>query len=162
VPLLRERLPDLPEPAALQPDEERVRLLDAVVQFLIALATRAPLVLVLDDLHWADGATVALLRHVARFAPRHGLLLLGTYGDVEVSPQHPLADALGALPRDTTYEHLALGGLNRTEVGELLEAVADEKVADTLVSAMSAETSGNPFFIREVLLHLVEEGKIVW
>src|SRR5262249_5954114 len=94
---LRERLPGIPEPAALQPDEERVRLLDAAAQFLIALSARAPLVLVLDDLHWADGASIALLRHVARFAARHRLLLLGAYRDVEVGPSHPLFDALGAL-----------------------------------------------------------------
>jgi hypothetical protein len=161
VPALRERLPDIPEPVALQPDEERVRLLDAVTQFLIALAARAPLVLVLDDLHWADTATVTLLRHVARFAARNRWLLLGAYRDVEVTAQQPLADALGALPRETTYEHLGLAGLGSTEVEELLEAVADQKVPDALVAAITAETSGNPFFIREVLLHLVEEGKIV-
>jgi class 3 adenylate cyclase len=120
VPALRECLPDIPEPVALQPDEERVRLLDAVAQMLIALSTRTPVVLVLDDLHWADAASVALLRHVARFAARHRLLVLGGYRDVEVTAQEPLADALGALPRETTYEHLALTGLGSTEVEELL------------------------------------------
>src|SRR5262249_51306334 len=162
IPTIRERLPDISEPTALQPDEERVRLIDAVAQFLIALSARAPLVLVLDDLHWADGGSIALLRHVARVAVRHRVLLLGTYRDVEVGPQHPLYDALGALPRDTAYDHMALGGLNRVEVEQLLEAVADEKVAGALVAGLTAETSGNPFFIREVLLHLVEEEKIVW
>src|SRR5262249_18517920 len=103
VPTLRERLPDIPEPVTLQPDEERVRLLDAVAQFLIALSARAPLALILDDLHWADGATVAVLRHVARFAARRRLLLFGAYRDVEATPQQPLGDALGALPRETTY-----------------------------------------------------------
>lgn len=162
IPVLRERLPDIPEPMALQPDEERVRLLDSVVQFLIALSARAPVALVLDDLHWADGGTIALLRHVARFAAQHRLLLLGAYRDVEVGPEHPLWDALGALPRETTYEHLALSGLNSAEVEQLLEAVADQKVADALVTPIVAETSGNPFFIREVLLHLADEGQIVW
>jgi class 3 adenylate cyclase/tetratricopeptide (TPR) repeat protein len=161
VPALRERLPDIPEPVALQPDEERVRLLDACAQFLIALAARAPLVLVLDDLHWADAASVALLRHVARFAARHPLLLLGAYRDVDVTPQHPLADALGALPRETRCEHVALTGLGNNEVEELLEAVAYQKVPDAVVTGLTAETNGNPFFIREILLHLAEEGKII-
>src|SRR5262249_58810472 len=89
IPTLRERLPDTPEPGALQPDEERVRLLAAAAQFLIALSVRVPLVLVLDDLHWADGASISLLRHVARFAGRNRLLILGTYRDVEVGPTHP-------------------------------------------------------------------------
>jgi tetratricopeptide (TPR) repeat protein len=128
--------------------------------FVIALTARAPVVLALDDLHWADMASVALLRHVARFAARDRLLLVGAYRDVEVTLQQPLADALGALPRETTYEHLALRGLGSNEVAELLQTVADQQVSDALATAIAAETSGNPFFIREVLLHLVEEGKI--
>ena len=161
VPALREKLPDIPEPVALQPDEERFRLLDAVAQFLIALSVRAPVVLMLDDLHWADKGTIALLRHVARFAARQRILLLGGYRDVEVERTHPLAEALGALPRETRYEHLALTGLDTGEVAQLLETIADQAVPAALVTAIRAETSGNPFFIREVLLHLVEEGKIL-
>jgi class 3 adenylate cyclase/tetratricopeptide (TPR) repeat protein len=161
VPVLRERLPDIPEPVALQPDEERVRLLDAVAQLLITLAARAPVVLVLDDLQWADAASVALLRHVARFAARNRLLVLGAYREVEVTPGQPLADALGTLPRETTYAHVAFSGLDSAEVEELLTAVADQQVQAALVAALTAETSGNPFFIREMLLHLVEEGKLV-
>src|SRR5262249_26142282 len=160
-PELRERLSDLPEPVALQPDEERVRLLDAVAQGLLALAARAPTVVVLDDLHWADHGTVAMLRHVARFARRGRLLVLGAYRDVEIDGQHPLRDALGTLPRETSYEQIALAGLDPTAVRELLETVADQQVPPALVSAITQETSGNPFFIREVLLHLVEEGTLL-
>src|SRR3989442_8608469 len=71
VPSLRERLPDIAEPVPLNPDEERFRLLDAVSQFIIATSARAPVVLVIDDLHWADGGTIAMLRHVARFLSGH-------------------------------------------------------------------------------------------
>jgi class 3 adenylate cyclase/tetratricopeptide (TPR) repeat protein len=160
VPKLRNSLPDIPEPASLQPDEERFRLLDAVSQFLIAASARAPLSLVLDDLHWADKGTIALLRHIARFAPRNRILLLGAYRDVELDRQHPLADALGALRRETNYERILLKGLDTQEVGHLLASLAEQDVPDALVSAISAETDGNPFFVREVLAHLVEEGKI--
>jgi class 3 adenylate cyclase/tetratricopeptide (TPR) repeat protein len=157
---IRERLPDIPEAVALQPDEERFRLLDAVSQFLIATAARTPLVLIVDDLHWADKGSIAMLRHVARFAARHRLLILAAYRDMEVDCSHALAAALGALPRETRYEHLQLQGLERAEVEQLLATIAEQQVPDALVAAISAETSGNPFFIREVLLHLVEEGKI--
>jgi class 3 adenylate cyclase/tetratricopeptide (TPR) repeat protein len=160
VPELRNSLPDIPEPASLQPDEERFRLLDAVSQFLIGASMRAPVVLVLDDLHWADRGTIAMLRHVARFAPRNRILLLGAYRDVELDRQHPLADALAALRRETNYERILLKGLDTQEVGQLLASLAEQDVPDALVSAISAETDGNPFFIREVLAHLVEEGKI--
>src|SRR5262249_13672571 len=151
----------LPEPVALQPDEERVRLLDAVTQWLLATAARTPTVLVLDDLHWADPGTVTLLRYVARFAPRGRLLVLGAYRDVEVDRQHPLADTLGVLPRETGYEQLGLCGLDAAAVRELLEAVSDQDVPQPLVDTIVRETSGNPFFIREVLLHLVETGTLV-
>ena len=157
---LRERLPDIPEPVPLQPDEERFRLFDAVSQFLIATSKRAPVLLVLDDLHWADKGTIALLRHVARFAPRHRLLLLGAYRDVELDRQHPLADALAALRREVEYERIVLKGLDEGEVGTLLSTMADQDVNPALIQAISAETDGNPFFIREVLIHLVEEGKL--
>src|SRR5262245_38534563 len=160
VPVVRARLPDLPEPVTLEPYEERVRLLDAVTQFLLAVAARVPTVLVLDDLHWADAGTVALLRHVARFAPRGRLLVLGAYRDVDVDRQHPLAEALGTLPRETRYEHVSLTGLDRAAVQALLEAIAEAEVEPGLAEAVARETSGNPFFIREVLLHLLEEGAL--
>jgi class 3 adenylate cyclase/tetratricopeptide (TPR) repeat protein len=159
VPLLRERLPDLPEPAALDPAEERVRLLDAVVQSLLAMAARVPTVLVLDDLHWADPGTVTLLRHVARFAPRARLLVLGAYRDVEVASDHPLTEALGTLPRETSYEQLGLVGLDAAAIKELVDTVADREMPAAWVEALTRETSGNPFFLREMLLvHLGEEG----
>src|SRR4029077_7623263 len=125
VPAVRARMPELPEPVALEPFEERVRLLDTVTQFLLALAARVPTVLVLDDLHWADPGTVALLRHVARFAPRGRLLVLGAYRDVEVASDHPMTEALGTLPRETSYEQLGLGGLDAAAIKELVDTVAD-------------------------------------
>ena len=160
VPGLRERLPDLLGPDALKPDEERTRLIDAVTQFWLAVAARTPVVLVLDDLHWADAGTVGLLRHVARFAARGRLLVLGAYRDVEVGREHPLADVLGVLPRETTYEQLQLGGLEPAAVRELLESLADHEVPQAFVVAVTRETNGNPFFIRAVLLHLLEEGAL--
>jgi class 3 adenylate cyclase/tetratricopeptide (TPR) repeat protein len=158
VPGLRERLPDLPEPVALEPYEERIRLLDAVAQFLLALGARSPTVLVLDDLHWADQSTVALLRHVARFAPRGRLLVAGAYRDVEIDRAHPLADALGTLPRETSYEQVALTGLEAGAVRALVDSVTDRPMPAAWVDTLARETSGNPFFIREVLLHLVQQG----
>src|SRR5262249_56718903 len=148
--------PDLPEPVGLQPDAERVRLLDAVAQGFLALADRTPTVVVVDDLHWADHGSVAMLRHVARFARRGRLLVLGAYRDVEIDGQHPLRDALGALPRETSYEQIALAGLEPANVKELLAMITDQTVPPALVTAITRQTSGNPFFIRDALLHLVE------
>jgi predicted ATPase len=92
--------------------------------------------------------------------PRHRVLVLGCYRDVELDRQHPLADALGALRREAPYERVVLRGLDVGGVGALLEAVAQQEPNPALVRALSDETDGNPFFLREVLIHLVEEGKL--
>lgn len=159
-PTLRDRLPDFAEPAALQPDEERFRLLDAVSQFLIATSQRVPVVLVLDDLHWADKGTIAMMRHVARFVTKHRILMLGAYRDVELDRQHPLSDALAQLRREVEYERIALKGLDESDIGAMLTSITEQEVPEAFVHAISDETDGNPFFIREVLIHLTEEGKI--
>jgi class 3 adenylate cyclase/tetratricopeptide (TPR) repeat protein len=161
VPALRDRLPDISEPSQLPPEGERYRLLETVSSFFGSVATARPLVLVLDDLHWADSGTIAMLRHVARQATGQRVLLLGAYRDVELDAQHPLAEALPDLRRDTALERVVLGGLENADVGRLLNVIAEQDVPDDLVRAIGEETEGNPFFIREVLLHLIEEGKVL-
>jgi DNA-binding SARP family transcriptional activator/tetratricopeptide (TPR) repeat protein len=160
-PELRERLPSLPEPAVLAPEEERHRLLDAVAHLLWTIAGDGTLVVILDDLHWADGATLTLLRYLAPFLPRHRVLVLGGYRNVELDRRHPLGDTLGALYSGVGVERIVLSGLPREAVTELLEAVAKREVAPNFVEAITVETGGNPFFLHEVLLHLLEEGKLV-
>lgn len=160
IPSLRTKLHGLAEPEPLRPDEERVRLFDAVAEFMKALSAAAPTVLVLDDLHWADGDSIAMLRHVARLASRNRLLVVGTYRDVELDRQHPLADALAMLRRETDYQRIALRGLDEGGVRTLLGTLSDEPPPEALVSAITTETYGNPYFLREVLLHLVEAGQL--
>src|SRR5256712_1382767 len=137
VPSLRERLPDIAEPVPLNPDEERFRLLDAVSQFIIATSARAPVVLVIDDLHWADGGTIAMLRHVARFLSGHRTLVLGAYRDVELDRQHPLADALAALRREAEYERILVKGLDEGDIRALLTDIAEQDVPDAIVLQIS-------------------------
>ena len=160
-PALREKIGAVAEPAPLDKEEERYRLLDAVAQFMIEVSRRAPLVLVLDDLHWADRGTVALLNHVANSVAANSMLLIGAYRDAEVDRMHPLARALAAVRRLPNFEILALKGLQSNELVELLSIIADQDAPEPLVQTLSAETDGNPLFIREVLLHLMEEGKIL-
>jgi DNA-binding winged helix-turn-helix (wHTH) protein len=160
VPELREYLPDLAEPVDLAPEEERPRLLDAVAQVLFALARKAPLVVILDDLHWAEAATLALLRYLGRFLRRYPVLLVGAYRDIELGRGHPLEGTLLALSRELDCETIALSGLDHGAVTEFLEALSKKDVPADFVEAITTETGGNPLFLREVLLHLLEEGKI--
>ncbi|MGH8976040.1 MAG: BTAD domain-containing putative transcriptional regulator, partial [Acidimicrobiia bacterium] len=160
VPLLGKVLPDLPEPVPLQPDEERLRLLDAVAQLLIARSRRVPLLLCLDDLHWADGGTIAMIVHLARFACGHPMLVVGTYRDVELVRTHPLAEVLPTLRHGTGFEHIRIEGLPAESVHTLVAALAEHEVCEAAVAALASETAGNPFFLQEVVAHLVEEGKV--
>jgi class 3 adenylate cyclase len=160
VPKLREVLPDLHEFALLTPDEERFRLFDATAQFLVAASARQPMVLCLDDLQWADGGSVGMLRHLARLVPRHRIVVAGTYRDAEVDEGHPLASALSAFPRETTLERLRLEGLDPSGTAQLLGAMGDEEFDPRVGAFWARETAGNPFFIGELVRHLVEEGTL--
>jgi DNA-binding CsgD family transcriptional regulator len=160
VPDLGPLVADLPGLVALGPDEERLRLYDAVVRFLLRLAEQQPLVVVLDDLHWADRATLDLLRHVVYFAAHAPLLLLATYRDLELGPDHPLTALLPVLRREAGTAPIALKGLDADEVAQFLGVAGDGWNA-TLARTIYGETNGNPFFIEELLRHLVEEVKIV-
>jgi len=117
-------------------------------------------VLVLDDLHWADRGTIAMMRHLAHFTTQSSILLVGAYRDVELDRKHPLADALASLKRDVEYERILLRGLEAAAVNDLLETLASHAVPTELSDAILRETEGNPFFIREVILHLIEEGQL--
>jgi hypothetical protein len=114
---------------------------------------------VVDDAHWADTSTIGLLRTLVRRAGRLAVVVVVGYRDVELDRRHPLAAVLADWRRQPSVVRLGLRGLDRDSVGELAAAVADtDEVPAELVSAISDETDGNPFFVREVLLHLIENG----
>lgn len=96
--------------------QDRYLLYDAVTRLLTAGVQDSPLALVLDDLHWADGDSLALLRHVARLTRRAPLLLMLAYRDAEVDAKHPLAPVLAALHREAECDHLQLRGLSTEDV----------------------------------------------
>jgi predicted ATPase len=99
-PEIRQRLPDLDPPAPLHdPSETRFRLFGSIVRFLINVSRRRPLVLVLDDLHWADVPSLRLLEYLASEIADSRLLVVGTYRETELSRRHRLTDTLGALAR---------------------------------------------------------------
>ena len=160
VPSLRRILPDVGVPAAVPPEEERFRLLDGVAQFLIARSRRMPVLLVLDDLHWADRSTVALLRHLSRCASGERIAVFGTYRDVDLDRAHPLTDALTVWPREAGYDHLRLDGLAPEAVTGLLSALSEQEVEAKVGAAWERETGGNPFFVKELLRNLYEEGNL--
>jgi class 3 adenylate cyclase len=164
VPSLVRRVPHSPPPKETDPETERYLLFSAVVGLLDQASVESPLVLALDDLHWADGPTLALLRHVV--AETHGvrLLILASYRDSDLSRGHPLIDLLADLRREEGVERLTLRGLSKNEVATLMEAAAGHLIGSggqALAKEITAETDGNPFFVGEMLRHLTESGALV-
>ena len=111
MPRLCELLPDLAAPPPLQPDEERFRLLDAAAQFFTAVSARAAVLLVLDDLQWADAGTAMMMRHVARSCGHRRFLIAGAYRTTEVVARDPLADVLGAMQAEAECTVIRLQAL---------------------------------------------------
>jgi DNA-binding SARP family transcriptional activator/class 3 adenylate cyclase/tetratricopeptide (TPR) repeat protein len=142
-------------PTGLGAEQERFRLFEAVSSLLADAAHLRPLVLFLDDLHWADQSSLLLLRHLARSAKSAPLMVLGTYRPVEVGDEHPLAEALAELRRSRALERLSLSGLGEAEVAELIMGRTGQQVPRGFVRRVTDRSEGNPFFIEE-LLHDVD------
>ena len=163
VPLLARRVPGLQPTPSTTPQADRSRLFDAAAGLLAAAARRRPVLLVFDDLHWADAGTVALLRELVQRGLDVPLLVVATYRTTDVERHHPSARLLADLRREPGVTRVALEGLTEREVGALLAAIADQPLGNdgaALAASLRSDTGGNPFFIIEVLQHLIETGAL--
>ena len=136
------------------PDDDagaRHRLFSAVDDMLGAVAERRPLVLVLDDLQWADRPTLLLLGFVLRSSRRAPMLVIGTYRDTEIGRRTPLATGLAELRRDGGAERIGVHGLAPAEVGELAVRWVGSEAATRVAYAVHERTGGNAFFVEETL-----------
>jgi tetratricopeptide (TPR) repeat protein len=163
VPALASRLPGLVPSTATDAESERFEVFAAVVGLLVEVSKAQPVVLVLEDLQWADRSSLQLLRHLVGSDHAMRLLVLGTHRDTDLSHSHPLVETLADLHRRGGVTRLELAGLEESDVAELMEAAAGHALDDTavrLARAVHRETDGNPFFVSEVLRHLAETGTI--
>jgi DNA-binding CsgD family transcriptional regulator len=161
VPDLRERLPDLPAPEPIvDPQSAQFRLFDATTSFIQNAASMTPLVVVLDDLHWADRSTLLLLEHAALELPRANLLLVGTYRDVELGRQHPLEEALAGIGRAERFQTIDLRGLSEEDVAAYVRATTGVEPSAEAMRSVYRETEGNAFFLQEVVAQMAREGTL--
>ena len=147
------------EPMDGGPGSGEERTVDALVQFAASVSVSGPLLVIVDDAHWADVASTGLLRTLVRRAARLAVLVAVAYREVDLDRRHPLADLLPGWRREPSVRRIALRGLEADAVGELLEDLVAQDVSGSLVEVLTSETGGNPFFVREVALHLAEEGR---
>ncbi len=161
-PSLRARFPDVPPNPPLDPQAEQLRLFESVVALFAALAAHAPVVLVVDDAHWADGGTLALLRHLARRARQLKLRLLIalTYREVELDEARALNDVLRDLNRERLETRLKLARLDKEHTRDMLAVLFQEDITPEFLDGIYRETEGNPFFVEEVCKALIEDGKL--
>jgi DNA-binding SARP family transcriptional activator/predicted ATPase len=159
---LAQLLPELgPETATAepnaQPEATRFRMYDAVSTFLFGVARRQPLLIVLDDLHWVDSASLELLNYVATTVSAAPALLIGTYRPEEVSPVGALAQSLAALARVGVAERIRLSGLQVADVGEFIRQTTGTQPSEDAVRIVHRRTDGNPFFVGELVRLLASE-----
>ena len=154
---LGRRLAGLSPPTTADPNTERWLLFQAATEFLRSIAAEHAVLLVVDDLHWAESATLLLLRHIARAAV-HGLLVLGTARTVDRSEPEAFAQALADLSREHLLETVLLTGLDGDHVGALVTERLNRRSDPAFAAILQGETGGNPFFIHELLSHLTDRG----
>ncbi len=161
VPRLRRLFPDIGPPLALPPEQERRYLFNSAAEMIARTARATPIVLVFEDLHWADEATLHLLDHLARHLAAAPVLMVGTYRDVELDIRPALARTLDGLVRQRLVRSLRLVRLPEPALAEMLGALAGHKPPEAIVDLLFRETEGNPFFVEEVFRHLAEEGRLL-
>ena len=147
VPALASRIPDLPPSKATDSDTERFLLFAAVVGLLGTVSKEQPVVLVLDDLQWADKGSLVLLSHLAATEQAMRVLFLGTFRDSELSQTHPLNDTLAALHRLSRVNRIELAGLHDSGVVALMEATVGQSLDATglgLAHAVSPRDGRQP------------------
>ena len=142
-------LPRAADPPIVDPEAAQFRLFDAYAQFLRAIASEAPLVVVLDDLHWADKPTLLLLQHVARELARMRVLVVGNYRDTDIARQRPLSETLAALNRESWLPaHRPARAHRRTRSARTSARAAQVAARSPRRAArIFEETEGNAFFL---------------
>jgi class 3 adenylate cyclase/tetratricopeptide (TPR) repeat protein len=161
VPGLRRVLPDLPPPVDLPAEQARRYLWLSVHEFVERASRQRPLMLVLEDLHWADESTLLLLEYLTPQLPDMPVVVVGTYRDVEVGVTHPLNRIVSPLARRGLLTRISLGRLPEDDVAAMIGGLAGTEPPPGLVRAIHAESEGNPFFVEEVFLHLEESGQLL-
>lgn len=183
VPELRARVPHLPTLVPLDPEREQARLFEALARCLEGLAQPRPLLLVLDDLHWAGAATLAWLEFLAPRLTHLPVLVVGTYRQLadsdteyrrvtdpslqpsresprEATRDHPLRTMRRRLQQANLISHLALGRLDTSAIQKIVERfVPETSLRTTFTESLYATSEGNPFFVSELIRDWMEAGK---
>jgi serine/threonine protein kinase/tetratricopeptide (TPR) repeat protein len=160
MPELRRLFPDIPSAIELPVEQRRRFMFNAYREFIERGARVSPCVAVFEDLHWADDSTLLLLQHLAQGVASIPVLLIGTYRDVELDVNRPLARTLETWLREKQALHIPLRRLPLAGIGQLLETLSGHTPPPSAARIVFDHTDGNPFFVEEVFRHLADEGRL--
>lgn len=150
-----------PVPLPFPPEQARLRLYEALGTFLAGIGALHALVLILDDLHWADSASLDLLCHLTRSRSNAHLLVVGAYRESEIDGNPTLARTVSELSRQRELTTLVVGPLSVAEVGTLAEHRLGASLSKSVNVLLHAHSEGNPFFAEELLESWIETGALV-
>ena len=160
LPRLRRTLPDLPPALESSPESGRRHLFDSVYNFIARRGVEKPRLLILEDLHWADESSLALLSHLSQRLSDLPLLIVATHRSSEVEVRPELSRTLEDLVRGRLATQLRLEGLPADDVALMLKDLGGQNAPHAVVSEIYTETGGNPFFVEELFRHLAEEDQL--
>ncbi len=159
-PQLAEKVGYIEPNPPLTPESERARLLEQVSKFLLNMAREQPTLLLLDDLHFADPASLNLLETLVHQSKGAALLMAGAYRDVALSFAHPINHLVAASSSAKLLYPLSLRRLSRDGVEQMLSALLADSVSEGFVNTIYHATEGNPLFVEEVVKSLAVDGQI--
>ena len=158
LPSIREKIEDIAIPQPItEPEAAQFRLFDSLSECMQALSVDSPVLIVLEDLNWADAQTLEFLEFFATRVGETALLILGTYRDVELSRKHPLSTTLGALVRSGAYERVVLRRLSDDAMQTYLDGSLRSAMALETKREVIERTEGNPFFLQETIRQLNDD-----
>ncbi len=159
-PELYAMFPELSSLPSRDADSARFQLFDATTTFLKSAADPKPLVLVLDDLHAADTPTLLFLRFVAGQVAEARIVIVGTFRDAELTPEHPLTELAAEIAREPTTQQIALEGFGEADIAALVEATTEVRPDPAVVTRLSRDTTGNPLYLEQAVRLLATEGRL--
>jgi tetratricopeptide (TPR) repeat protein len=153
------------KPVGMQPQIWRDHAFYGVANELLFLSSKKPLVLALDDIHWADSASLSLLHYLARQLASERILVLATFRCEELTPDaegnsHPLSKTLLLMDRDDLYKEVKLSNLDVSDIHKIAESMLVGSVQSEFVNKLACESHGNPLFVVEYLRTLHQQGKL--
>jgi class 3 adenylate cyclase/DNA-binding NarL/FixJ family response regulator len=137
---------------------EQFLLFSKIANVLTQYASQRTLILVIDDLHWADKSSLLLLCHICQRLSQQAMLIIGTYRDIEVTRKHPLFESMGDISRQASLSRIALKGLSEQDVTGFIENTVSKTLSPEIMKSLYEKTDGNPLFVSEVARILQQEN----